>query len=134
MNDFKQHLLAELVKLDPSATPLKIQVRDSRGAFTKWINIPHTTAELLEALSPAPRINVIGKLWADTNGNTYHTAEIYLNGAFFGKSPVTYGYGRQYAWTALKMLQEGGIVADTETSPPLFNDDKQIRVTRKRDL
>jgi len=54
MKEFHDYLKAELQKLNTVDGPLKIQIVDDTGQKTKFINIPHTTAELLEALAPSP--------------------------------------------------------------------------------
>lgn len=47
-----------------------------------------------------------GKRWNDTNGNTYHTVDIYINGDYAQTSPITYGYDFQYEVTAKNILKE----------------------------
>ena len=49
--EFKQYLANELSNLDTVTGSLKICIVDENGIKTKWINIPHTTAELLAALT-----------------------------------------------------------------------------------
>ena len=51
MQEFHDYLKAELAKLDG---PLKIQIVDDNERKTNWITLPHSTAELLEALAPSP--------------------------------------------------------------------------------
>lgn len=49
-------------------------------------------------------IVVFGRRWRDSNGNTYHTAKVYVNGAYMGTSERAYGYGDGYLQTAEAML------------------------------
>jgi hypothetical protein len=50
---------------------------------------------------------VVGRRWFDrVNGNTYHTAEVEVNGEYVGKSRMTYGYGDYYLETAKEILLE----------------------------
>ena len=127
MNEFKEYLANELSKLNTVTGPLKIQIVDPIGRKTNYINLPHTTAELLEALNPAPRVEIIGRRWRDVNGNTYHTASVYVNGLFYKSSPITYGYDRQYFETGKKLAVEEG-----QNGPVI--DGGYTDVKRKRDL
>lgn len=48
---------------------------------------------------------VVGRRWFDrANGNTYHTAEVFVNDKYVGKSRMTYGYDEQYIQTAKEIL------------------------------
>ena len=44
-----------------------------------------------------------------TNGNTYHSVRVYVNGERVGHEPFAYGYGEQYLQTALHILQDAGV-------------------------
>lgn len=56
-------------------------------------------------------ITVIGRRWFQrTYGNTYHTAEIIVDGVTAHKTPREYGYGDSYADTAFRWLLENNIV------------------------
>lgn len=56
-------------------------------------------------------ISIIGRRWFQRGpGNTYHTAEIVVDGVTVHKTPREYGYGDQYADTAFRWLIEQGIV------------------------
>jgi len=127
MNEFKTYLANELAKLNTVDGPMKIQIFDPIGRKTNYINIPHTTAELLEALSPSPRVEIIGRRWRDSFGNTYHTAHLYVNGSFYKSSAITYGYDRQYFETGKKLAIEEG-----QNGPVI--DGGYTDVKRKRDL
>jgi antirestriction protein len=52
-------------------------------------------------------VEVVGRRWFDrVNGNTYHTAEVFVNDKFVAKSRMTYGYDEQYLQTAKELLLE----------------------------
>jgi hypothetical protein len=54
-------------------------------------------------------LTVIGRRWFEkTNGNTYHSVEVYRNGELIGLEPFRYGYGRQYQQTALELMKNAG--------------------------
>ena len=56
-------------------------------------------------------ITVIGRRWFDkVNGNTYHTAEILIDGKPVHKVPFTYGYGEQYVQSAGEWLHKQGLI------------------------
>jgi len=56
-------------------------------------------------------LNIIGRRWFErTNGNTYHTAQIIIDGKTVHKTGVRYGYGSQYNQSALEWLQENGYI------------------------
>jgi hypothetical protein len=60
-----------------------------------------------QKLKDGDNVLVIGRRWFDrVNGNTYHTAEVEVNGKFVGKSPMTYGYDEQYLQTSKEILLE----------------------------
>ena len=49
-------------------------------------------------------IEVDANKWQDSNGNTYHIVQVYVNDHYLGESDLTYGYGSQYEQTANDML------------------------------
>jgi hypothetical protein len=54
-----------------------------------------------------------GRLWFDkTGGNTYHAVRIEANGKVITHIPITYGYESAYQYTALKWLQDYGLVSE----------------------
>lgn len=65
-------------------------------------------------------ITVIGRRWFQKSyGNTYHTAEMLIDGTPAGKTCQHYGYGEQYLYTALDQLTaEGKIPPREEGEPP----------------
>ena len=66
-------------------------------------------------------IDVNGKHWFDkVNGNSYFSAEVVTN---YGQAdaqtfilPFQYGYGDSYLYTALKELNERGLIEATNTA------------------
>jgi hypothetical protein len=64
----------------------------------------------------APNLNSLfieGRLWFDkTGGNTYHAVRIEANGKVIHQIPITYGYENAYQYTALKWLQDYGLVSE----------------------
>lgn len=69
-----------------------------------------------EAHKIAPTIKSLfieGRLWFDkTGGNTYHAVRIEANGKVINHIPITYGYESAYQYTALKWLQDYGLVSE----------------------
>ena len=60
-----------------------------------------------QTLKKGDNVFVVGRRWFDrANGNTYHTAEVEVNGEYVGKSRMTYGYGDNYLETAKEILLE----------------------------
>ena len=54
-------------------------------------------------------IEVYGKRWRDSHGNTYHTTHIKVDGQPMYTSPMTYGYGDHYYHsTAIEWLASNG--------------------------
>jgi len=52
-------------------------------------------------------IRIEGRRWFDrVNGNTYHSARVYVDGELTLAVPFQYGYGDQYMWTAWSALVE----------------------------
>lgn len=85
-------------------------------------------------------ITVLGRRWFEkTNGNTYHSVQVYINGNEIGYEPFTYGYESQYLQTAVKLLNEK---LDTKIEFPLWKLKEKginlienvVDVPRKKDL
>jgi len=78
------------------------------GQYSKGGNINEKTQKMRkQKLKKGDTVFVIGRRWFDrANGNTYHTAEVEVNGQFVGKSRMTYGYGDNYLETAKEILLE----------------------------
>jgi len=54
-------------------------------------------------------VTVLGRRWFQkTYGNTYHTAQVLVNGEYVWKSGKTYGYGDHYVQTAEAWLHAHG--------------------------
>jgi len=54
-------------------------------------------------------IAVIGSRWFQrSTGNTYHTAEIIIDGETVYRTPEKYGYGNQFLATAAEWLEKNG--------------------------
>ena len=54
-------------------------------------------------------ITIVGRRWFDArNGNTYHTAEIIIDGKLAHKTDMEYGYDECYIQTAFGWLDENG--------------------------
>ena len=63
-------------------------------------------------------IVIIGRKWFDkVNGNTYHTAEIIINGVPVHKTLFAYGYGDSYIQSARKWLKENKYLKGIEEHP-----------------
>lgn len=52
-------------------------------------------------------VMILGRKWFDrVNGNTYHSATVYVDGIEVLQTAREYGYGDQYVETALEALEE----------------------------
>jgi hypothetical protein len=50
-------------------------------------------------------VQVSGRRWFErTNGNTYHSVSVTVDGEHIGTVPFAYGYGDQYMQTATEIL------------------------------
>ena len=95
-------------------------------------------------------LTIIGRKWFQRSyGNTYHTAEIIVNGISVVKTPLAYGYGDQYLESAAQWLEDHGDMPNRRhhkngSAEPLwqyFREDRgvaytavAIDVSRERDL
>lgn len=71
----------------------------------------------MNALKEFNQITVIGKRWFErTNGNTYHSVSVYVDGVEIGCVPFMYGYGDQYIQTAHELLQKAQYYPKTDNS------------------
>jgi|688.fasta_scaffold04876_11 hypothetical protein len=103
-----------------------------------------TKNNLLDTFVEVESIFIIGRRWFEkTNGNTYHTSEIYVNNNFVHKISMTYGYGQQYLWTALNWLKNNKYLSSIseKDNPSIFCRENNIKlnhtvadVGRKKDL
>lgn len=88
-------------------------------------------------------ITIIGRRWRDKpNGNTYHTAQIMINGKTEHTTIRHYGYENHYVQTATKWLEQNNYIPERshERLAVLLSDLKitfehfAIDVPRKKDL
>lgn len=60
-------------------------------------------------------VEIRGRRWFQrTYGNTYHTAHVYVDGKHVLSIPRQYGYGDQYADTAMNELERQGLIPPRE--------------------
>lgn len=60
-------------------------------------------------------LTVIGRRWFDSvNGNTYHSAEVYVNNEFYKNIDCKYGYGDMYIQSAYELLINDNILKDVK--------------------
>ena len=56
-------------------------------------------------------ITVVGRRWFNRGpGNTYHSAEIYVNGKLVHRIPFAYGYDRMFEQNAQEWLEKNGYI------------------------
>lgn len=85
-------------------------------------------------------ITVLGRRWFEkTNGNTYHSVSVYVDGQLIGRNPYEYGYGNQYEQSAQAILNNNGIGATYPLSMWARNNGHTLvqdvtDVQRKKDL
>jgi len=61
-------------------------------------------------------IVIVGRRWTDGNNNTYHSCEVWRCAdvhQLLGRKPFEYGPGDQYIETALHIMQEAGLWANS---------------------
>ena len=114
------------------------------GQYAKGGNINvNKTKMRKQKLKKGDTVTIYGKRWFDrVNGNTYHTAEVEVNGTTLGKSPMTYGYDEQYLETGKEILLQHYDLPRgmTERSPMWQLRDNGVTLTKyvsdglKRDL
>jgi hypothetical protein len=74
-------------------------------------------------------VEMIGRRWRDSYGNTYHTVTVYKGGKYVGDSPVKYGYERQFVQTGKDLLKSKGFRGKNYNIIETVTD-----VKRKKDL
>lgn len=76
----------------------------------------HTTTPATPT-PPKPRsVLVLGRRWFErTNGNTYHTAEVLVDGVSVAVCLFAYGYGGQYLQSAEAELKRLGYMPGVKT-------------------
>lgn len=70
---------------------------------------------------------ILGRLWRDGNGNTYHSTTVHFSDGTADIVPFRYGYRNHYPQTAAEML---GIEYTAAKAIP----HQSVKVRRKRDL
>lgn len=86
--------------------------RDRAAVAADFNGTPEAFPERLTSSNPPKSsINVIGRRWFRRGpGNTYHTAEIIVDGVTVHKTPRAYGYGSQYEDSAAQWLEANGYI------------------------
>lgn len=87
-------------------------------------------------------IVVLGRRWFQrTNGNTYHSVNVYVDGALIDRVPFTYGYGSHFEQTACDVLcKHGYLPSHTYPLAPYCREHNiecvvdVANVSRKKDL
>jgi len=90
-------------------------------------------------------IVIIGRRWfAKTYGNTYHSAEIIIDGVRVHRIDFSYGYGDQYLYNAFGWLSANGFIRGYDPGksvPWRWSQDHEVKldysvsdVGRKKDL
>jgi len=92
----------------------------------------------------AKNVTIIGRRWFErTNGNTYHSTEVYVDGELIGKKDYVYGYDQQYLYTGFKIIEENGLAENKDAEKDYREDSRSngrkfvttvTDVERKRDL
>ena len=60
-------------------------------------------------------ITIIGRRWFEkTNGNTYHSVNVYVDGEQVHRIDCSYGYGGQYRHNAFQWLHKNGYFPEYE--------------------
>lgn len=55
-------------------------------------------------------VTIEGRRWFErTNGNTYHSVNVYVNNELVGREPFAYGYGEMYIQSAFDILSKWGM-------------------------
>jgi len=64
----------------------------------------------------AKSITIVARRWLQrTYGNTYHSAEIIVNGVQVHRIDYAYGYDEMYLWNAFDWLETNGYLPDRKT-------------------
>jgi len=73
-------------------------------------------------------VTVIGRRWFDrVYGNTYHSAEVYVNGELINRAPFCYGYDSAYEQTAMDILNDAYILPFNEEEKKYYNNIRRLR-------
>jgi len=135
----QEHEVTNLTQYSVELEGVKKSVLVAQGTLK-----PENSAEIVKQELPANSIiQVIGRRWFErTNGNTYHSAVLLVNGEHIGKESFTYGYGDQYIQTGRAILLNAFNVAGLDTQTPLWSlrelghkfNSSVSDVARKKDL
>ena len=82
-----------------------------------WNILRHAAPAGLGTLpAEALKLHIIGRRWFQKSyGNTYHTAQIIIDGKTVHRTPQAYGYGDHYLQSAVDWLKQSGhLPADGE--------------------
>lgn len=61
----------------------------------------------MKKLKKSDVVLVQGRRWFDkVNGNTYHSATVYVNNEEVAREPFQYGYGDSYQYTGLELINK----------------------------
>jgi len=52
-------------------------------------------------------LTIVARLWRDKSGNTYHRADVIVDGRYAGTTPIEYGYDLHYLKSVATMLGVG---------------------------
>jgi hypothetical protein len=81
-------------------------------------------------LDPLASVLIEGRRWFDkVNGNTYHSARIWINGRVVGQLGLTYGYENQYITTSLDWLIKNEFLPAECAGWPLYRITREFGIT-----
>jgi hypothetical protein len=95
-------------------------VRWPEGSARPHVYEAVSPRELLKSRFGLQSVKIVGRRWFQrTYGNTYHTADIYVNDKLVHTTPMQYGYGDQYMQTGWAWLENNGYIPkDSAGDPP----------------
>ena len=108
--------------------------------------MPDTMTALKSTVTPTPQsITLIGRRWFNSSqGNTYHAADILVNGELVHSTGIHYGYGSHWAeGTCNAWLRGNGFLPSDDNKQALWASCKDLGITlhesvidvsRKKDL
>lgn len=96
---------------NPYATPDDRELARDAGITVAQLRADRKAQDVPPIPKPVKSITVIGRRWFQrTYGNTYHTAEILIDGVTVHKTARAYGYGSQYEDSAAAWLEAQGVI------------------------
>lgn len=94
---------------------LDIFTRLNQDIKNEVLKVVYDTLKLFQDDKIITSITILGRRWFEkTNGNTYHSSEIYINDKFYKKIDFLYGYGDHYLFTAYELLLKDDILKDVK--------------------